>query len=96
MARVSCNCMVPQQRQVVSWRPSTSPTISTAARPKLGEQEKQNIPALSQAVGGGGPGSDGLSGAALGANLAKNSVENNFFTTEQGSKFAETLSRLRW
>jgi filamentous hemagglutinin len=60
---------------------------------KLNEQEKQNILALSQAVGAlaGGLGGEGLTGAALGANLAKNSVENNFLTNDQAEKFAKRI-----
>ncbi|MFL9583794.1 hemagglutinin repeat-containing protein [Stenotrophomonas sp. AB1(2024)] len=60
---------------------------------QLGEQEKQNILALSQAVGAlaGASGGDGLSGAGLGAILAKNAVENNFLTPGQANAFAEKL-----
>jgi filamentous hemagglutinin len=60
---------------------------------RLGEQEKQNILALSQAVGAlaGASGGDGLSGAGLGAILAKDAVENNFLTPGQANAFAEKL-----
>lgn len=60
---------------------------------KLTEEEKQNILALSQAVGAlaGGLGGEGLAGAALGANLARNSVENNFLTNDQAEKFAKRI-----
>lgn len=46
---------------------------------RLDEQQKQTILALSQAVGAlaGSLGGQGLPGAALGSNLAGNSVENN-------------------
>nr|WP_285230668.1 hemagglutinin repeat-containing protein [Stenotrophomonas sp. ISL-67] len=45
----------------------------------LNEQQKQTVLALSQAVGAiaGGAGGNGLAGAALGSNVAQNSVENN-------------------
>ncbi|WP_253256791.1 hemagglutinin repeat-containing protein [Stenotrophomonas sp. VV52] len=45
----------------------------------LTEQQKQTVLALSQAVGAiaGGAGGNGLAGAALGSNIAQNSVENN-------------------
>lgn len=61
---------------------------------KLNDEEKQNILALSQAVGAlaGGLAGEGLSGAVVGANLAKNSVENNFLTPEQGNKFTERMA----
>lgn len=46
---------------------------------KLEERQKENILALSQALGAlaGGWGGQGLSGAAVGANIAGNSVKNN-------------------
>jgi len=49
---------------------------------KLNDEERQNILALSQAVGAlaGGLAVEGISSAALGANLAKNSVENNWLS----------------
>jgi hypothetical protein len=49
---------------------------------KLSEEEKQNVLALSQAVGAlaGGLGGEGLVGAAAGANIARNSVENNWLS----------------
>jgi len=49
---------------------------------KLDDKEKQTILALSQAVGAiaGSLAGEGLSGAALGANLSKNSVENNWLS----------------
>lgn len=54
----------------------------------LDEQQKQTILALSQAVGAlaGGSNGEGLAGVALGANLAKNSVENNFLTARQADQ----------
>lgn len=50
---------------------------------KLDEQQKQTILALSQAVGAlaGGVGGQSLTGAALGASIAGNSVENNRLLT---------------
>ncbi len=49
---------------------------------KLSEEEKQTVLALSQAVGAlaGGLGGEGLVGAAAGANIARNSVENNWLS----------------
>lgn len=60
----------------------------------LDEQQKQTILALSQAVGALAGASDGqgLAGAALGAALAKNSVENNFLTARQADQIAKQLS----
>ncbi len=48
----------------------------------LDEQQKQTIEALSQAVGvlAGRLGGNGLSGGALGANIASNAVKNNFLS----------------
>lgn len=60
---------------------------------KLGELEKQNILALSQAVGAlaGGLGGEGLAGAATGANLAKNAVEHNWLSQQEWDKYQDAL-----
>ena len=59
----------------------------------LDEQQKQTILALSQAVGAlaGGVSGAGLAGAATGANLARNSVENNWLNQQEWDKYQAAL-----
>ncbi|MEC3889690.1 hemagglutinin repeat-containing protein [Xanthomonas campestris] len=61
----------------------------------LPEQDKQMLVALSQAVGAiaGGLAGGGLADAAIGANIAKNAVENNWLTESENDylKLARSL-----
>lgn len=61
----------------------------------LSEQDKQMVLALSQAVGAlaGGVGGNGLAGAASGANIAQNSVENNYLSAKDVEILSEKLKR---
>ncbi|MEC5080893.1 VENN motif pre-toxin domain-containing protein, partial [Xanthomonas oryzae pv. oryzicola] len=63
----------------------------------LPEQDKQMIVALSQAVGAiaGGMAGGSLADAATTANIAKNSVENNFLGKESPLKNPQTASIAR-
>lgn len=59
----------------------------------LSEQDKQMVVALSQAVGAlaGGMGGDGLAGAASGANITRNSLENNYLSAKDVKILSEKL-----
>ena len=63
----------------------------------LDEQQKQTILALSQAVGAlaGGLGTKELIGASLGANVAKNSVENNWLSRKEWRKYQKAVEECK-
>ncbi len=67
--------------------------LSSGNPEKLDEQQKQAILALSQAIGAlaGGMGSEGLAGAALGANLAQNAVKNNYLSHPERMEYLDAL-----
>jgi filamentous hemagglutinin len=60
---------------------------------QLSPEQEQKIKVLGQAVGAmaGGIGGDGAMGAALGATIAKNSVENNYLNHAERMQFLDAM-----